>query len=111
MRLGELLGKPVVTADGKRVGRVHDVRLVADGPKLGFGPALRVDGLVVGRGAVAIRLGYQRHGVRGPFIMGRLIRTLEGHARYVRWSEVAERGDEIRLRARIDELPRITDIG
>ena len=70
MRIGELLHSTVVDADGKRLGSIDDVRLVQDGPYLeGFGAALRVDGLVVGRGGLAVRLGYHRHGVRGPALL------------------------------------------
>ena len=51
MRLSDLLGSEVVDADGHTLGHVRDVRLVADGPPQGdFGPALRLHGLLVGRG-------------------------------------------------------------
>ena len=45
MRLSDLLGADVVDEAGRHAGRVHDVRLVQDGPLVGsFGAALRVDG-------------------------------------------------------------------
>jgi hypothetical protein len=111
--MGELLQSHVVDAGGRRVGSVHDVRLVQDGPERGrFGRALRVDGLVVGKGALAIRLGYHRAGVRGPFLLGRIFRWLEGRAHYVPWDRIADRSDdEIRLSCSIDDLPHVPDIG
>jgi sporulation protein YlmC with PRC-barrel domain len=40
MRLTDLLGAEVVDRSGQHAGRVHDVRLVQDGPLVGgFGPA------------------------------------------------------------------------
>ena len=40
MRLTDLLGAEVVDRCGQPAGRVHDVRLVQDGPLIGgFGPA------------------------------------------------------------------------
>jgi hypothetical protein len=113
MRMGELLRSVVVDVDGRRVGRVHDLRLVQDGPALaGFGPALRLDGLVVGRGSLAIRLGYHRAGVTGPFLLGRVFRALEGRARYVPWDRVSDRAEhQLTLSCRLDDLPRIPDVG
>lgn len=67
MRLSELLTCPVLDADGVRVGRVHDVRLLDDGPSLANGqPGFRVEGLVVGGSGLGVRLGYERHGLTGP---------------------------------------------
>ena len=61
MRLTDLLGAEVVARCGQPAGRVHDVRLVQDGPVVdGFGAALRLDGLLVGGRAVGARLGYER---------------------------------------------------
>jgi hypothetical protein len=114
MRLSELLGTEVRDVDGVRVGRVHDVRLVQDGPLLGsFGAALRVDGLVVGQGGrngVAVRLGYHRQRVNGPYVLNRLVLAMERGARFVPWSAVdhVDR-DVVRVGSRIDELPRLRD--
>lgn len=112
MRMGELLKSDVIDVDGTRVGRVHDLRLVQDGPPSGrFGRALRVDGLVVGRGSLAIRLGYHRAEVTGPFLVGWIFRALEARARYVPWAEVASRTeDQITLRCPVADLARIPDI-
>lgn len=113
MRMGDLFHSDVVDVDGVAVGRVHDVQLLRDGPTQGgFGPALRVDGLVVGKGSLAIRLGYYRAGVQGPFLLGRVFRVLEGRARFVPWSQVDEHdADRITLRCPVGDLPRVRDLG
>jgi sporulation protein YlmC with PRC-barrel domain len=106
VRIGELLHSRVVDVGGRSVGRVHDVRLVREGERL------RVDGLVVGKGALAIRLGYHRAGVQGPFLLGRIFRAIEGRARYVPWERVADRsGDHLRLSCSTDDLPTVPDLG
>lgn len=111
-RLGELLHCDVVDADGRTVGSVDDVRLVQDGPLLaGFGAALRVDGLVVGAGGLAVRLGFHRHQVKGPALLRWAAGALERRARFVPWDEVAAwEGGEVRLRCPADALPSLTDI-
>jgi hypothetical protein len=113
MRMGELLESHVFDVDGRRLGKVHDLRLVQDGPERGpLGPMLRVEGLVVGRGALAIRLGYHRAGVRGPFLLGRIFRRLEGRARYVPWDTIARHTDQrVDLTCSGADLPRVPDIG
>jgi hypothetical protein len=89
MQMSELLGRPVVDVDGQRIGRVSDIRLVQDGPYLeGFGDALRLDALVVGRGGVASRLGFVRGGVRGPWPLRAMAAALEGRALLVPWTDV-----------------------
>jgi hypothetical protein len=70
MRLSDLLGATVLDHDGRELGHVHDVEMVADGPTLGpFGPTLRVHRLVVGRGSIGKRLGLDRDSVRGPWLL------------------------------------------
>ena len=67
MRLSDLLGKDVVTGSGRSLGRVHDVRLVQDGPLLPpWGAAFRVHELAVGRRSLGTRLGYDRGDVTRP---------------------------------------------
>jgi hypothetical protein len=49
MRLSELVGTRVVTTEGDDLGRVHDVKLVQDGPLGVHGAAgLRLHALAVG---------------------------------------------------------------
>ena len=88
MLLSELLGIPVVDEDGGRVGVVHDVVAVQDGPILGsFGAALRVDALVVGRRGLWARLGLSAAHVRGPAAIVRLTR-IRGGTDEVPWHAV-----------------------
>jgi hypothetical protein len=62
VRASELIRARVVDRDGVDMGRVEDLRVVQDGPLLdGFGAALRLDGVVVGKATLAVRLGYDRH--------------------------------------------------
>jgi hypothetical protein len=92
MRLSDLLGSEVVDADGNAIGKVRDVRLLADGPPQGdFGPALRLHGLLVGRGSVGARLGLSRDRVKGPW----LLKVILGRRppRLVEWSRVARLED------------------
>jgi hypothetical protein len=112
MRLGELLGTRVVDRDGRRVGRVHDARLVQDGPVLpAFGAALRVDGLVVGEVAVAVRLGYHRDRIRGPRLLRAIARVLERGARYACWEQIADiEPDRVTLACRAEDLLLLRDL-
>lgn len=112
MRVAELLRLDVTDATGSSLGRVNDVRLVQDGPYVeGFGAALRVDGLVVGGGAVAARLGYHRHRVRGPWLLKLLFTRLERRAHYVDWRHVAGvDGSGITLGCTAGALPTLRDL-
>src|SRR5437763_15883132 len=90
MRLSELLRADVLDADGQRVGRVHDARFVRDGPEQGaFGPAYRLQGLVVGVGAWGSRLGYDRGDMKGPWALKKLFQWFHGDAKFVDWSQVS----------------------
>src|SRR6478672_7823068 len=86
MRLSELIGRPVVTADGRTLGTVHDVRLVQDSRATHAGTGYRVDALAVGRRAVGTRLGFLPGHVEG---LG-LLRRMLGHGDnvIVEWSAV-----------------------
>ncbi len=89
MRLSELLHSDVWDEAGKSYGSVDDVRLVQDGPPLGaFGVAFRVEGLVLGHGALGLRLGFHRGGVRGPWPLKVIFRRLESRASYATWDQV-----------------------
>jgi sporulation protein YlmC with PRC-barrel domain len=90
MRLSDLLGAQAFDSDGQPLGAVRDVRLVQDGPIQGtFGAGFRVRGLVVGGSAVSSRLGYDRRGVRGPWVIAALARRLSRDNLYVPWDDVA----------------------
>jgi hypothetical protein len=93
MRLGELLRSDVFDADGVKLGRVRDVRIVQDGPALGHrGAALyRVHGLIVGGGGVGERLGYGRAGLKGPWLFTKLFARRAEH--FVPWEQIGRRGE------------------
>ena len=111
MRISDLLDRRVVDVAGADVGKVHDVRLVQDGPLLAGGlAALRVDALVVGGGTLSVRLGYHRHGVRGPAPLRVLFAALERRAVVVPWGEVVlTEDDALRLRCTVAELPGLEE--
>jgi hypothetical protein len=94
MKLSDLVGTTVVATDGSKLGRVHDVLLVQDGP-LGAGgtAALRLHGLAVGRRAFGTQLGFTQGTVEGPWLLKKLFAR---PPRLVPWSAiVAREGDRI----------------
>jgi sporulation protein YlmC with PRC-barrel domain len=100
--IAELLEHRVVDADGREVGRVHDVRADdSDGQ-------LRVTGLVTGPGAFAYRLGYATGRVRGPWLLTRMAAWLQTEVLVVDWEQV-ERVEEgrVHLRTTRDRLTRV----
>lgn len=93
MRLSDLLGSEVFDAGGQSLGHVHDVRLVADGPALGaFGPALRIHGIVVGRGSTGARLGLGRDEMRGPWLLKAVFGRRPQHV--IGWEKIASIGEK-----------------
>jgi len=90
VRLTDLLGAEVVAIDGTRLGKIHDVRLVQDGPPIGaWGAAFRVRSLLVGPRSVGVRLGFDRAGVRGPWILKAPIVAWHRSLVEVAWERVA----------------------
>ena len=106
MRLSDLLRCEVTDEAGANLGRVVDVRAVQDGPvHQGFGAALRIDGMVVGRRGVALRLGFYRLQVRGPWPLTTIFGRLESRSLYVEWERVVSCGDgAIHIRGTRDQL-------
>jgi hypothetical protein len=89
MRLSEILGCEVVDEHGRSAGKVHDVRVVQDGPPIGpFGARFRLAGLVVGRRAFGARFGYDRGSVKGPWLLKALLGAVRRSGGYVDWSRV-----------------------
>jgi PRC-barrel domain len=107
MRLSELLGAEVVDQHGRPIGKVHDVRLEQAGPELqDFGPALRLEGLLVGRRALGARFGFGRGGVRGPWLLKVVFGSLGHDGRYVAWERIASiRNRQVRITGTADDLP------
>jgi hypothetical protein len=107
MRLSDLLGAEVLDEAGRSAGRVHDVRLVQDGPVTGaFGAGLRLDGLVVGRRAVGARLGYDRGRMKGPLPVKLLAGWLRHDGRYIAWGRILSiEPDRIVISGTVEDLP------
>jgi hypothetical protein len=107
MRLTDLLGAEVLDQAGRSAGRVHDVRLVQDGPVVGgFGAALRLDGLIVGRRAIGARLGYERRNMKGPLPVKLVTGWLYHDGRYVKWERIRTiEPDRIVISGAVDDLP------
>ena len=100
MRLSELLDRVVVTADGRSLGKVRDVRLVQDGPILAGGTqaALRVDAVIVSKGWRGVRLGYLRGEVRGPWLLRAIFGRLERGAHAIPLRDLEWDDQQPRLR-------------
>jgi hypothetical protein len=98
-RLSDLIDARAFDADGRRIGEVEDVRLVQDGPMIeGFGHKLRVDGVMIGRRARGLRLGFGRADVRGPWLLKALFQRLERQGQYYAWEDVEWEAATVRLR-------------
>lgn len=110
MRISDLLEYTVHAADGTRLGKVSDARVIQDGPVLaGTQAAFRIDALVVGRGGLAERLGYIRGRVEGPWILCAFFSRLERRAQVVAVTDIARWDDEaheIHLTADVDRARR-----
>ncbi|UDY37472.1 hypothetical protein [Dermatobacter hominis] len=91
LRVGALIDRAVADAAGSHHGVVLDVRVVQDGP---VGPggdaALRVEGLVVGRGRGIERLGLFRHVVHGPALLKAIDRWGARHRRFLAWDQLVD---------------------
>ena len=98
-RLSDLVNAVAFDAEGMPIGEVEDVRLVQDGPFVeGFGHKLRLDGVVIGKRARGLRLGFERANVRGPWLLKALFTRLERHARYYTWDEIDWEPGAVRLK-------------
>lgn len=86
MRLGELLGREVVTESGERLGRVHDVQGELEGGRL------RVTALVAGAPGILERLGVGAAGKGGARRAKR-----HGHAA-IAWERVVRVGRDVVVR-------------
>jgi hypothetical protein len=109
MRLSELLGSEVLDEQGRSAGRVRDVRLERDGPPAGgAGARFRLAGLIVGRHAVGVRLGYVRGEVQGPWLVKALTESLHRGGRYVDWGRVRSvQPHRILISGSVGDLPSV----
>jgi sporulation protein YlmC with PRC-barrel domain len=87
LRLNQLLQMPVQDLDGRRLGRVLDVRLERETTEPG--ERIRVIGLVVGRGRPGSYFGYDRRPDMGPWLVRVVVRWLHRHSAYVDLADLA----------------------
>ena len=93
MRLSDLLASEVVDERGEHLGHVRDVGFARDGVWIeGFGPAYRVESLIVGKGSLGARLGFDHEHMERPW----LLRVLFGRhrPRSIAWSDVVSVDDQ-----------------
>ena len=110
MRATDLLGRPVYTRDGTRLGAVHDLHVSKDGEPVGDSgtPAYRVTALECGPVGVAHRLGYGHRDLAGPWPLHLLLGKLTRNSWLVEWEHIAAISDgEIRLGVDTDRLRHI----
>jgi sporulation protein YlmC with PRC-barrel domain len=95
MILSDLLGSPVVSAEGERLGRVVDARMVLDGPPDGLLAAARLYGLVVSPHSHSSFAGYERTGVDAPALIARFLRWRARGSFLVLWTDLASFTDDV----------------
>ncbi|MCP2165373.1 hypothetical protein [Goodfellowiella coeruleoviolacea] len=81
MRASEVLDRPVVDPEGRRVGRIVEVRATPE-QSPGTQVIMVVDGFVIARGHLRL-LDYQRYHEHGPALLRWLVKRLH------RWSRFA----------------------
>lgn len=96
MRLSELQRYRAFDVDGQPLDHVKDVRLQRDGDMW------VVTDVVLGRGAVAQRLGFIHGVVERPLLLARLMKWIGRHARAAPWDAVTLHAD----RVLVVDLPR-----
>jgi sporulation protein YlmC with PRC-barrel domain len=89
MILSDILGHPVVDADGVRLGTVLDLRFVIDGTPGQLLADARLDGLVVSPRSRRSYLGYERSEVNAPTVINSIVTWLHRGTFYVQWDAVA----------------------
>jgi hypothetical protein len=100
----ELLGCAVYDPDGVLLGKVHDLRFAAGGPRVGDSgtPAYQLTALECGGTGLAHRLGFVGRNMAGPWPLAALMRWLSQRSVVVPCSamrRVVDRRVEIGLRA------------
>lgn len=99
MRASDLLGATVIAANHRVLGRVSGLRCSLDGPSGGPVPAPRLEALVITSRRTGSSLGYQQETLRGPWLVGAVMRWAHRHRRIVEWALVDEiLPGEIRLK-------------
>jgi sporulation protein YlmC with PRC-barrel domain len=100
-RLGTLTGMDVIEQQGRRVGRVLDVRYSP-----GESGRLVLRSLLVGHGRPGSLLGYDRRPGMGPWLVRRVVGWLHRHTRLVgvEHVQILWNNEEIRLQSPLGEI-------
>jgi sporulation protein YlmC with PRC-barrel domain len=89
MRLSDLLDREVIGETGKKLGRVHEVRAIQTGPlQDAFGAALTIEGVIVGRGSLGTRLGFDRTDVKSPAAVRWVFEGIKGDRLFIPWNQI-----------------------
>ena len=103
MRATDILGKQAWHDSGVKLGIVHDIRAVQEQP-FGSAGALRVTGIVVGRGSVGVRLGYGSPEQRGPALLNAIFGRRARHAKHIPWHELRIEADRVVVSTPLDAM-------
>lgn len=95
VRATDLLGSVVEDTRGRRLGKVHDIRLA----RASAAEPWRIDAVVVGPSALSYRFGYAQHEVNGPYLVTAVATLLNRRSRRISWTDVLS-FDERRLTVR-----------
>jgi sporulation protein YlmC with PRC-barrel domain len=88
MILSDLLGRPVLDADGRTLGRVLDARFVIDGAPTQLLAEARLAGLIVSPHTGTTFLGYERTDENSPWLIATFLRWRHRGSFYVRWEDI-----------------------
>lgn len=100
MRLTELMRMPTEHLNGTSFGGVKDLRLERRNDDW------VITHIVVGRGALAERLGFIHGVVERPALLARLMRRLGRRARVVPWDDVQVENGVVRISGSPDQFGR-----
>jgi sporulation protein YlmC with PRC-barrel domain len=105
MILSDILGKPAIDVNGKKLGVVIDARFVVDGTPKQLLAETRLFGLIVSPHSGSSFLGYERNGVTAPWPIGALLQRRHRDSFLVPWEDLAMLGsDAITLRRDFRQL-------
>ena len=103
MLSSDLLGKPAWHDSGVKLGLVHDIRAVQDAP-FGTTGALRVTGIIIGRGSIGVRLGYGTAEQTGPALLHAIFGRRARRARHIPWDEFRVEPDRVVVTTPLDAM-------
>jgi hypothetical protein len=110
MRASEVLTRPVVDPQGRRVGRIAEVRTTPE-QRPGGQVRMVVDGFVIARTHLRL-LDYQRYHEHGPALLRRLVKRMHRRSRFARHDTLVlpDEPGPARLRVAWTELPHLFDV-